>query len=88
MAAPENDVKHVAHLELGPNEERQSSALSGGNEKWREPDVGQVKPTARTGRRFNRKHDDKIRGPRPCKDTLRGAPRQVKVRFIVTKSVE
>jgi aspartyl-tRNA(Asn)/glutamyl-tRNA(Gln) amidotransferase subunit C len=95
MAAPEIDVKYVAHLAriaLTPDEEKKLAAQLGGIlgyiEKLKELDVTNVEPTAHAVPMVNVTRPDEVRPSLSHEDALRNAPRQVNGLFIVPKIVE
>ena len=95
MAAPEIDIKYVAHLarlHLTPDEEKKLGAQLGGIlgyiEKLKELDVTGVEPTAHAVPMVNITRADEIRPSLPHDDALRNAPKQANGLFIVPKIVE
>ncbi len=95
MAAPEIDIKYVAHLarlHLTANEEKKLGAQLGGIlgyiEKLKELDVTGVEPTAHAVPMVNVTRADEIRPSLPQDDALRNAPKQANGLFIVPKIVE
>jgi aspartyl-tRNA(Asn)/glutamyl-tRNA(Gln) amidotransferase subunit C len=95
MAAPEIDVKYVAHLariSLTPDEEQKIGAqlgnILGYIEKLRELDVSQVEPTAHAVPLINVTRPDEIRPSLPTDEALRNAPAQANGLFLVPKIVE
>jgi aspartyl-tRNA(Asn)/glutamyl-tRNA(Gln) amidotransferase subunit C len=95
MAAPEIDIKYVAHLarlHLTPEEEKKLGAQLGGIlgyiEKLKELDVTGVEPTAHAVPMVNVTRRDEIRPSLPHDDALRNAPKQANGLFIVPKIVE
>jgi aspartyl-tRNA(Asn)/glutamyl-tRNA(Gln) amidotransferase subunit C len=95
MAAPEIDIKYVAHLarlHLTPDEEKKLGAQLGGIlgyiEKLKELDVAGVEPTAHAVLMVNVTRADEIRPSLPHDDALRNAPKQANGLFIVPKIVE
>ena len=80
MAAPEIDIKYVAHLArlaLTPDEEKKLGAQLGGIlgyiEKLKELDVAGVEPTAHAVPMTNVTRADEIRPSLPHDDALRNA---------------
>jgi aspartyl-tRNA(Asn)/glutamyl-tRNA(Gln) amidotransferase subunit C len=95
MAAPEIDIKYVAHLarlHLTPDEEiklgAQLDGILGYIEKLKELDVTGVEPTAHAVPMVNVTRADEIRPSLPHDDALRNAPAQANGLFIVPKIVE
>jgi len=95
MAAPEIDIKYVAHLarlHLTPDEEKKLGAQLGGIlgyiEKLKELDVTGVEPTAHAVPMVNVTRADEIRPSLPHDEALRNAPAQANGLFIVPKIVE
>ena len=95
MAAPEIDIKYVAHLarlHLTPDEETKLGAQLGGIlgyiEKLKELDVTGVEPTAHAVPMVNVTRADEIRPSLPHDDALRNAPAKANGLFIVPKIVE
>jgi aspartyl-tRNA(Asn)/glutamyl-tRNA(Gln) amidotransferase subunit C len=95
MAAPEIDIKYVAHLarlHLTPDEEKKLGAQLGGIlgyiEKLKEIDVTGVEPTAHAVPMVNVTRADEIRPSLPQDDALRNAPAKGSGLFIVPKIVE
>jgi len=95
MAAPEIDIKYVAHLarlHLTPDEEKKLGAQLGGIlgyiEKLKELDVTGVEPTAHAVPMVNVTRTDEIRPSLPHDDALRNAPAKANGLFIVPKIVE
>jgi aspartyl-tRNA(Asn)/glutamyl-tRNA(Gln) amidotransferase subunit C len=95
MAAPEIDIKYVAHLarlHLTPDEEKKLGAQLGGIlnyiEKLKELDVEGVEPTAHAVPMVNVTRADEIRPSLSHDDALRNAPKQASGLFIVPKIVE
>ena len=95
MAAPEIDIKYVAHLarlHLTPDEEKKLGAQLGGIlgyiEKLKELDVTGVEPTAHAVPMVNVTRADELRPSLPHDDALRNAPAQAHGLFIVPKIVE
>jgi aspartyl-tRNA(Asn)/glutamyl-tRNA(Gln) amidotransferase subunit C len=95
MAAPEIDIKYVAHLarlHLTPDEEKKLGAQLGGIlgyiEKLKELDVTGVEPTAHAVPMVNVTRADELRPSLPHDDALRNAPAQANGLFIVPKIVE
>ena len=95
MAAPEIDIKYVAHLarlQLTPDEEKKLGAQLGGIlgyiEKLKELDVTGVEPTAHAVPMVNVTRADELRPSLPHDDALRNAPAQANGLFIVPKIVE
>jgi aspartyl-tRNA(Asn)/glutamyl-tRNA(Gln) amidotransferase subunit C len=95
MAAPNIDIKYVAHLArlaLTPEEEQKIGAQLGNVlgyiEKLKEVDVSNVEPTAHAFPLVNVTRRDEIR---PClsnKEALRNAPATANGLFMVPKIVE
>jgi aspartyl-tRNA(Asn)/glutamyl-tRNA(Gln) amidotransferase subunit C len=95
MAAPEIDIKYVAHLarlHLTPDEETKLGAQLGGIlgyiEKLKELDVTGVEPTAHAVPMVNITRADEIRPSLPHDDALRNAPAKANGLFMVPKIVE
>ena len=95
MAAPEIDIKYVAHLarlHLTPDEEKKLGAQLGGIlgyiEKLKELDVTGVEPTAHAVPMVNITRADEIRPSLPHDDALLNAPAKASGLFIVPKIVE
>ena len=95
MAAPEIDIKYVAHLarlHLTPDEETKLGAQLGGIlgyiEKLKELDVTGVEPTAHAVPMVNVTRADEIRPSLPHDDALRNAPAKANGLFIVPKIIE
>ena len=95
MAAPEIDIKYVAHLarlHLTPDEEKKLGAqldgILGYIEKLKELDVAGVEPIAHAVPMVNVTRADEIRPSLPHDDALRNAPAQANGLFIVPKIVE
>lgn len=95
MAAPEIDVKYVAHLArlaLTPEEEKKLGAqlgpILGYVEKLKELDVSQVEPTAHAVPMANVTRTDEIRASLPHEEALRNAPARANGLFMVPKIVE
>lgn len=95
MAAPEIDVKYVAHLarlQLTPDEERKFGAqlgqVLGYVEKLKELDVTGVEPTAHAMPLVNVTRLDDVRPSLPHEEALRNAPATAHGLFIVPKIVE
>ena len=95
MAAPEIDIKYVAHLarlHLTPDEEKKLGAQLGGIlgyiEKLKELDVTNVEPTAHAVPLVNVTRPDEVRPSLPHDDALRNAPAQANGLFMVPKIVE
>jgi aspartyl-tRNA(Asn)/glutamyl-tRNA(Gln) amidotransferase subunit C len=95
MAAPEIDVKYVAHLAriaLTPEEEKKIGAqlghILGYIEKLGELDVTHVEPTAHAVPMVNVTRPDETRPSLPHEDALRNAPKKAGGLFIVPQIVE
>jgi len=95
MAAPEIDIKYVAHLarlSLSPDEEKKLGAqldgILGYIEKLKELDVAGVEPTAHAVPMVNVTRADEIHPSLPHDDALRNAPAKANGLFIVPKIVE
>ena len=95
MAAPEIDIKYVAHLarlHLTPDEEKKLGAqlghILGYIEKLKELDVTHVEPTAHAVPMVNVTRADEIRPSLPHDDALRNAPAKANGLFMVPKIVE
>jgi aspartyl-tRNA(Asn)/glutamyl-tRNA(Gln) amidotransferase subunit C len=95
MAAPEIDIKYVAHLarlQLTPEEEKKLGAqlgnILGYIEKLNQLDVSGVEPTAHAVPMVNVTRPDEIRPSLPHDDALRNAPARANGLFIVPKIVE
>lgn len=95
MAAPEIDIKYVAHLarlSLSPDEEKKLGAQLGGIlgyiEKLKELDVTGVEPTAHAVPMVNVTRADEIHPSLPHDEAMRNAPKEANGLFIVPKIVE
>ena len=95
MAAPEIDIKYVAHLAriaLAPDEEKKLGAqlghILGYIEKLKEVDVSGVEPTAHAFPLVNVTRTDEVRHSLGNAEALRNAPAQANGLFIVPKIVE
>jgi aspartyl-tRNA(Asn)/glutamyl-tRNA(Gln) amidotransferase subunit C len=95
MAAPEFNVKYVAHLarlELTPEEEHKLGGQLGGIldyfAKLRELDVSALDPMAHAVPLANVTRPDAIRPSLPHADAMRNAPAQAGGLFTVPKIVE
>jgi aspartyl-tRNA(Asn)/glutamyl-tRNA(Gln) amidotransferase subunit C len=95
MAAPEIDIKYVAHLarlELTPEEQiklgDQLGHILQHIEKLKELDVTNVEPTAHAVPLVNVTRADEIRPSLPHAEALRNAPAKSNGLFIVPKIVE
>lgn len=95
MAAPNLDVKYVAHLarlSLSPDEERKIGAqlgnILGYIEKLKEVDVSGVEPTAHAFPLVNVTRSDEVHPSMPHENALRNAPAQANGLFMVPKIVE
>ena len=95
MAAPEIDIKYVAHLarlELTPEEQQRFGDQLGHIlehiEKLKQLDVTTVEPTAHAMPLVNVTRADEARPSLPHDDALRNAPAQANGLFIVPKIVE
>jgi len=95
MAAPEIDVKYVAHLarlDLSAEEEQQFGAqlrhILGYIEKLNELDVSAVEPTAHAVPMANVTRPDQTRPSLSSEEALRNAPAKANGLFIVPKIVE
>jgi aspartyl-tRNA(Asn)/glutamyl-tRNA(Gln) amidotransferase subunit C len=95
MAAPQIDVKYVAHLarlHLTPEEERKFGAqlgqVLGYIEKLQQLDVSQVEPTAHAMPLVNVTRPDEAQPSLPHDNALRNAPSQANGLFVVPKIVE
>ncbi len=95
MAAPEIDVKYVAHLarlSLSPAEEAklggQLAQVLGYIEKLKEVNLEGVEPTAHAFPLVNVTRADEVRPSLPHEDAMRNAPAQANGLFIVPKIVE
>ena len=95
MAAPEIDIKYVAHLArvaLTPEEERKFGAqlghVLGYIEKLKEVDVSNVEPTAHAFPLVNVTRPDEIRPSLSNEEALRNAPATANGLFMVPKIVE
>jgi aspartyl-tRNA(Asn)/glutamyl-tRNA(Gln) amidotransferase subunit C len=95
MAAPQLDIKYVAHLarlQLTPDEEKKLGAqldgILGYIEKLKELDVAGVEPTAHAVPLVNVTRPDQIRPSLPHDEALRNAPAQANGLFMVPKIVE
>ncbi|MBI5386791.1 MAG: Asp-tRNA(Asn)/Glu-tRNA(Gln) amidotransferase subunit GatC [Verrucomicrobia bacterium] len=95
MAAPDIDVKYVAHLarlHLTPEEEQKFSAQLGQVltyiDKLNELDVSQVEPMAHAVPLVNVTRPDALRPGLTNEDALRNAPAAAGGLFVVPKIVE
>ena len=95
MAAPEIDIKYVAHLArvaLTAEEEQKFSTQLGDVldyiEKLKEVDVSNVEPTAHAFPLVNVTRPDEIRPSLSNEETFRNAPATANGLFIVPKIVE
>jgi aspartyl-tRNA(Asn)/glutamyl-tRNA(Gln) amidotransferase subunit C len=95
MAAPQLDIKYVAHLarlQLSPDEEKKLGAqldgILGYIEKLKQLDVTGVEPTAHAVPMVNVMRPDEVRPSLPHADALRNAPAQANGLFMVPKIVE
>ena len=95
MAAPEIDIKYVAHLArlaLTPEEEQKIGAQLGNVlgyiEKLKEVDVSSVEPTAHAFPLVNVARADEIRPSLSNEEALRNAPATANGLFMVPKIVE
>ena len=95
MAAPEIDIKYVAHLarlHLTAEEEKRIGAqlghILGYIEKLNQLDVSNVEPTAHAVPMVNVTRPDEIRPSLPHDEAMRNAPAQANGLFIVPKIVE
>ena len=95
MAAPEIDIKYVAHLarlELTATEQQKFGDQLGHIlehiEKLKQLDVTNVEPTAHAAPRVNVTRADEVRPSLPHDDALRNAPARTNGLFIVPKIVE
>ena len=95
MAAPEIDIKYVAHLArlaLTPEEEHKIGAqlgqVLGYIEKLKEIDVSNVEPTAHAFPLVNVTRPDEIRPSLTNEEALRNAPATANGLFMVPKIVE
>ena len=95
MAAPQLDIKYVAHLarlQLAPEEEKKLGAqldgILGYIEKLKQLDVAGVEPTAHAVPLVNVMRPDAVRPSLPHDDALRNAPAQANGLFMVPKIVE
>jgi aspartyl-tRNA(Asn)/glutamyl-tRNA(Gln) amidotransferase subunit C len=95
MAAPEIDIKYVAHLarlHLTADEEKKLGAQLGGIlgyiEKLKELDVNGVEPTAHAVPMVNVTRADEIHPSLTHDDALRNAPAKANGLFMVPKIVE
>ena len=95
MAAPDLNVKYVAHLarlSLTPEEEQRIGAQLGQVldyiEKLKEVDVSGVEPTAHAFPLINVTRPDEVRPSISNEDALRNAPSQANGLFMVPKIVE
>lgn len=95
MAAPEIDIKYVAHLArlaLTPEEEQKIGAQLGNVlgyiEKLKEVDVSSVEPTAHAFPLVNVTRRDEIRPSLTNEEALRNAPASANSLFMVPKIVE
>ena len=95
MAAPEIDIKYVAHLArlaLTPDEEQKIGAQLGNVlgyiEKLKEVDVSNVEPTAHAFPLVNVTRRDEIQPSLTNEEALRNAPASANGLFIVPKIVE
>lgn len=95
MAAPEIDIKYVAHLarlELTPEEQQKFGDQLGHIlehiEKLKELDVTNIEPTAHAAPQVNVTRADAVRSSLPHEEALRNAPAQANGLFMVPKIVE
>ncbi len=95
MAAPEIDIKYVAHLArlaLTPEEEQRIGAqlgnILGYIKKLKEVDVSNVEPTAHAFPLVNVTRPDEIRPSLTNEEALLNAPATANGLFIVPKIVE
>ena len=95
MAAPEIDVKYVAHLarlQLTPAEEQkfgeQLEHILGYVEKLKELDVAGVEPTAHAMPLVNVTRPDEVRPSLPHEEATGNAPARANGLFLVPKIVE
>lgn len=95
MAAPEIDIKYVAHLArlaLTPDEEQKIGAQLGNVlgyiEKLKEVDVSNVEPTAHAFPLVNVMRPDEVRPSLSNEEALRNAPATANGLFMVPKIVE
>ena len=95
MAAPEIDIKYVAHLArlaLTPAEEQKIGAQLGDVlsyiEKLKEVDVSNVEPTAHAFPLVNVTRPDETRPCLTSEEALRNAPASANGLFMVPKIVE
>jgi aspartyl-tRNA(Asn)/glutamyl-tRNA(Gln) amidotransferase subunit C len=95
MAAPDFDVKYVAHLariQLSPEEEQRLGAqlgnILGFMEKLKTLDVSHVEPTAHAVPTVNVTRPDEVRPSLPHDEALRNAPARANGLFVVPKIIE
>ena len=95
MAAPEIDIKYVAHLArlaLTPEEEQKIGAqlghVLGYIEKLKEVDVSNVEPTAHAFPLVNVTRPDETRPSLSNEEAIRNAPAAANGLFMVPKIVE
>ena len=95
MAAPEIDIKYVAHLarlHLTADEEKKLGAqlghILGYIEKLKELDVTNIEPTAHAVPMVNVTRPDEVRPSLPHADAMANAPAQANGLFLVPKIVE
>lgn len=95
MAAPEIDIKYVAHLArlaLTPEEEKKIGAQLGNVlgyiEKLKEVDVSNIEPTAHAFPLVNVTRPDEIRPSLTKEEALHNAPATANGLFMVPKIVE
>ncbi len=95
MAAPQIDVKYVAHLarlSLTPEEERlfadQLGHVLEHMAQLEQLDVSQVEPTAHAVPQVNITRPDQARPSLPHEDAMRNAPAQANGLFVVPKIIE
>jgi aspartyl-tRNA(Asn)/glutamyl-tRNA(Gln) amidotransferase subunit C len=95
MAAPEIDIKYVAHLarlSLTPEEEQKIGAQLGNVlgyiEKLKEVDVSNVEPTAHAFPLVNVTRPDELRPSLTNEEALSNAPATANGLFMVPKIVE
>jgi aspartyl-tRNA(Asn)/glutamyl-tRNA(Gln) amidotransferase subunit C len=95
VAAPEIDIKYVAHLArlaLTPEEEQKIGAQLGNVlgyiEKLKEVDVSNIEPTAHAFPLVNVTRPDEIRPSLTNEEALRNAPATANGLFMVPKIVE
>lgn len=95
MAAPELDIRYIAHLariQLTPEEETRLGAQLGEVlayiDKLKEVDVTGIEPTAHAVPRVNVTRPDAVQPSLPHEEAMRNAPAAAEGLFIVPRIVE